>query len=385
MDFIHLEKLPSLEKRVLDRGENEMNRQSVISYAMAACLAVGLGLVATGLMAQQTDKNQVRPKQAEQMEYAIAIHGGAGSSPKRFSDAANEQRRSALEKALRIGTEILKSGGSSLEAVEKVVLFLENDPQFNAGKGAVFNAAGGHELDASIMDGKTLECGAVAGVWTVKNPITLARMVMTDTRHIILASNGAEEFATKMKVPRVETTYFDTPATLEAWKRVRAKMGDSGMLPGPTQILDEDTGSYLGTVGCVALDKAGNLAAATSTGGMTNKQFGRVGDSPIIGAGTFADNRTCAVSCTGIGEQFIRNAVAFNVSAQMRWRHATLDASVKDVLNNELKKGDGGIIAVGRDGSISMRFNTSGMSRAAADSSGRFEVLWAEKDNAKQP
>lgn len=360
-----------------------MKRQTVVCYGMAACLSVGL--LATGLMAQQTDEEPVRPRQAEKMEYAIAIHGGAGSSPKRFSDAANEQRRSALEKALRIGTEILKSGGSSLEAVEKVVLFLEDDPQFNAGKGAVFNAAGGHELDASIMDGETLQCGAVAGVWTVKNPISLARMVMTDTRHIILASNGAEEFATKMGVPRVETTYFDTPATLKAWKRVRAKMGDSGMLPGPAKILDEDTGSYLGTVGCVALDKAGNLAAATSTGGMTNKQFGRVGDSPIIGAGNFADNRTCAVSCTGIGEQFIRNAVAFNVSAQMRWRHSTLDESVEDVLNNELNQGDGGIIAVGRDGSISMRFNTSGMSRAAADSSGRFEVKWAEEEGTKHP
>ena len=347
------------------------------------CLAVGLAQITSAVGAQSTGDNQARPEQAEKMEYAIAIHGGAGSSPKRFSDEANEQRRMALEKALRIGTDILKSGGSSLEAVEKVVLFLEDDPQFNAGKGAVFNAAGGHELDASIMDGKTLECGAVAGVWTVKNPISLARMVMTDTRHIILASNGAEEFATKMKVPRVEPTYFDTPATRAAWKRVRAKMGDSGMLPGPPRILDEDTGSYMGTVGCVALDKDGNLAAATSTGGMTNKQFGRVGDSPIGGAGTFADNRTCAVSCTGIGVQFIRHAVAFNVSAQMRWRGFSVDQSVEDVLNNELNKGDGGIIAVGHDGSISMRFNSSGMSRAAADSSGRFEVLWADEDDAK--
>ena len=380
---MHLVIPQNLEGRILISSVNEekVEMRSISKRVGTICLAVGFALVARGLEARQTEDQSVQPKQ--QMEYAIAIHGGAGSNPKRFSDEANRQRRRSLEKALRIGTDILKSGGSSLEAVEKVVLFLEDDPQFNAGKGAVFNAAGGHELDASIMDGKTLECGAVAGVWTVKNPISLARMVMTDTRHIILASNGAEEFATKMKVPRVETTYFDTPATRAAWKRVRAKMGDNGMLPGPSRMLDEDTGSYHGTVGCVALDKEGNLAAATSTGGMTNKQFGRVGDSPIVGAGTFADNRTCAVSCTGIGEQFIRHAVGFNVSAQMRWRGFSVDQSVEDVLNNELNRGDGGIIAVGHDGSISMRFNTSGMSRAAADSSGRFEVLWGEENDSK--
>ena len=362
-----------------------MKRQTRMGNKWMVAFCALLSLVATNLVGQQSDQQQVRVEAEDRMEYAIAIHGGAGSNPKRFSDAANQQRRAALEKALQIGVDVLKSGGSSLKAVEKVVLFLEDDSQFNAGKGAVFNAAGGHELDASIMDGKTLQCGAVAGVWTVKNPISLARMVMTDTRHIILAGSGAEEFATKMKVPRVEVTYFDTPAKRAAWKRVRAKMGDSGMLPAPTKILNEDAGSYIGTVGCVALDKAGNLAAATSTGGMTNKQFGRVGDSPIIGAGTFADNNTCAVSCTGIGEQFIRHAVGFNVSAQMRYRNVTLDQSVDDVLNNQLNKGDGGIIAVGRDGSISMRYNTSGMSRAAADSSGRFEVLWGEEDGEKRP
>lgn len=346
--------------------------------------AVLLSLLSITALGQCDDPPQEASGQTKKLSYAIAIHGGAGSNPKRFSDAANERRRSSLEKALRIGTEILKSGGTSLEAVEKVVLFLEDDPQFNAGKGAVFNAASSHELDASIMDGETLECGAVAGVWTVRNPISLARMVMTETPHVLLAGAGAETFATKMKVPRVETSYFDTQSTLEAWKRVRAKMGDNGKLPEPTQILEVDTGSYLGTVGCVALDQAGNLAAATSTGGMTNKQYGRVGDSPIVGAGTFADNRSCAVSCTGIGEQFIRNAVAFNVSAQMRFRGSTLDQSVQDVLENELNPGDGGIIAVGHDGSISMRFNTSGMSRAAADSSGRFEVLWGNPAGSRK-
>ncbi|MCH2178665.1 MAG: isoaspartyl peptidase/L-asparaginase [Mariniblastus sp.] len=349
-------------------------------------LAIFLSLLTMAAAGQDGGATQKATPQPKKLTYAIAIHGGAGSNPKRFSDAANKRRRNSLEKALRIGTEILKSGGTSLEAVEQVVLFLEDDPQFNAGKGAVFNAASSHELDASIMDGKTLECGAVAGVWTVKNPISLARMVMTETPHVLLAGSGAEAFATKMNVPRVKTSYFDTQSTLEAWKRVRAKMGDNGKLGEPNQILEIATGSYLGTVGCVALDQTGNLAAATSTGGMTNKQFGRVGDSPIVGAGTFADNRSCAVSCTGIGEQFIRNAVAFNVSAQMRFRGSTLDQSVQNVLQNELKPGDGGIIAVGHDGSISMRFNTSGMSRAAADSSGRFEVLWGNpSDSNKLP
>lgn len=320
-----------------------------------------------------------------EIKYAIVIHGGAGSSPKQFTAEANARRSASMQKALEIGTEVLKSGGTSLDAVEKVVLFLENDPQFNAGVGAVYNAAGSHELDASIMDGSTKACGAVAGVTTVKNPISLARMVMTETRHVLLAGQGAEEFAKKMEVELVEPSHFDTPRSREKWerrqKRIEAQQNKEGndQPEQATKLLNEDVGSYQGTVGCVALDTHGNLAAATSTGGMTAKQFGRVGDSPIIGAGTYADNESCGVSCTGIGEQYIRNAIAFDVSARMRYKGETVDEAVQAILSDTLEPGDGGIIAISHDGEISMGFNTDGMARAAADSTGRFEVLWGDE------
>lgn len=313
--------------------------------------------------------------------YAIAIHGGAGSSPEMFSAEANQQRFDAMEAALKKGTEILAKGGSSLDAVETVVRFLEDDPQFNAGRGAVFNADSRHELDASIMDGSTLACGAVAGVTTIKNPISLARLVMTDTPHVLLSASGAEQFGKSKNVPQVENTWFDTPATLKRWKEIQEKQKPSeqaehSIKRKDLEIIDMDTGSYMGTVGCVALDSQGNLAAATSTGGMTNKRFGRVGDSPIIAAGTYANNNTCAVSCTGIGEEFIRHVVAYDVAARMKYKSSSLEDAVNDILEHELPKAAGGIIAVDKDGRISMEFSTRGMARAAADSTGRFEVLW---------
>lgn len=340
----------------------------------------GLFVLVSSFADGQISSKSVEEKQGNEakMKYAIAIHGGAGSSPKRFSDENNQKRHDAMKKALEIGTEILKTGGTSLDAVEKVVRFLEDDSQFNAGVGAVFNAAGSHELDASIMDGETSACGAVAGVTTAKNPISLARLVMTETRHVLLSGPGADAFAKQMKVDLVEPSHFDTPATLKKWNAMRAKVGETSWKKDTPKIYDMDTGSYMGTVGCVALDEHGNLAAATSTGGLTNKKFGRIGDSPIVGAGTFADNKTCAVSCTGIGEQFIRHAVAYDVAAQMKYRGYSVEKSVKDILDNRLNKGDGGIIAVAHDGSISMEFNTDGMARAAADSSGRFEVKWVD-------
>jgi beta-aspartyl-peptidase (threonine type) len=318
------------------------------------------------------------------LKYAIVIHGGAGSSPKRFSDEANAARKASMQKALEIGTEILKSGGSSLDAVEKVINFLEDDPQFNAGVGAVYNAEGSHELDASIMDGSQKACGAVAGVSTVKNPISLARKVMTETRHVLLAGQGAEQFAKEMQVELVEPSHFDTPRSHKRWderqKRMQELKKKVGALEALEQIkiVDEDVGSYQGTVGCVALDSNGNIAAATSTGGMTAKKFGRVGDSPIVGAGTYADNETCGVSCTGIGEQYIRNAIAYDVSARMKYKGQTVEEAVQAILTETLNAGDGGIIAISKDGEISMGFNTDGMARAAADSNGRFEVLWDE-------
>ena len=315
------------------------------------------------------------------MKYSIVIHGGAGPSPKNYNKAAIESRRNSMKQALEIGTDILKKGGDSLDAVEQVVRFLEDDPQFNAGVGAVYNAVGSHELDASIMDGRDLSCGAVAGVSTVKNPISLARMVKEKTRHVMFAGSGAEAFAKQMGVELVEPKHFDTDRTWQRYKEIRAKIGEQGSWQKDSglDLQDVDVGSYHGTVGCAALDSKGNLAAATSTGGMTNKEFGRVGDSPIVGAGTYADNETCAVSCTGTGEEYIRRAVAYDMAAQMRYLKTPIADSAKEILTNRLKKGDGGIIAVDKDGNITMQFNTDDMARAAADSSGRFEVLWGEK------
>lgn len=318
----------------------------------------------------------------EKNKYAIAIHGGAGSSAKNFSDQAVAQRKASLESALAKGTEILKSGGSALDAVEAVIVILENDPQFNAGKGAVFNAVGSHELDASIMSGKDKSCGAVAGVSHVKNPIQLARKVMTETRHVLLAGQGAEEFAKQQAVEWVEPSYFDTEPARKSWERFKARMKEKkvGDRTVPNLLSAEKEEWNIGTVGCVALDAQGNLAAGTSTGGMTYKKFGRVGDSPIVGAGTYADNETCAVSSTGTGEEYIRNAVAYDVSAQLKYRKVDLETAVNDNLQNRLKKGDGGLIAVDKDGNIAMGFNTGGMARAAADSNGRFEVIWGSEN-----
>lgn len=302
------------------------------------------------------------------LEYAIAIHGGAGSSSTNLSDLVKRSQRRALEEALKSGQEILQAGGSSLDAVEKVIRSLEDAPQFNAGKGAVFNSEGDHELDASIMDGKTRACGAVAGVTIAKNPISLARKVMTETEHVMLSGQGADAFAEELGVETVTNRYFSTDFRYRAWQRALHAESHSSSHTGANRI-------HFGTVGCVALDSSGNLAAGTSTGGLTNKKFGRIGDSPIVGAGTFADNQTCAVSCTGIGEQFIRNVVAYDVSAMMEYRAVTLEESVRTILTEKLKPGYGGIIAVANDGQIVMQFNTAGMARGAADSTGRFEVL----------
>ena len=270
----------------------------------------------------------------------------------------------ALAQAVEIGKSVLESGGTSLDAVERVVRYLEDDPKFNAGKGAVFNHEGGHELDASIMDGSTLECGAVASVRTVKNPVGLARLVMENSKHVLFAGDGAERFADVMDVARVDQKYFHTDRRYEQWRRA---------------IEDKRVDPEQGTGGAVALDRHGNLAAATSTGGLTNKTYGRVGDSPLVGAGTYADNATCAVSCTGTGEEFIRNYVAARVSAVMEYDGKTLQEAAEEVVHNVLKPGDGGVIAVGHNGDIAMVFNSRGMFRGAADSTGRFEVgIWDE-------
>ncbi len=301
------------------------------------------------------------------IEYAIAIHGGAGKAPS--SDQWRSSRVEILRQALKSGSDILKQGGASLNAVETVIRILEESPYFNAGKGAVFNQVGTHELDASIMDGRTRACGGVGGVRTIRHPISLARLVMTETKHVLLVTDGAESFADhigeKHNIERVDNGYFSTEQQRRKLRRVQSE----------SQAVDLDS---KGTVGCVALDRHGNLAAGTSTGGLTNKRFGRIGDSPIVGAGTFADNKTCAVSCTGIGEDFIRNAVAFDVSARMLYRGDTVKTAVHSILKDTNQTVRGGIIAVGHNGEITMQFNTEGMARAAADSDGRFEIQVAD-------
>ncbi len=303
------------------------------------------------------------------VKWAIALHGGALDEV----DKIPAERKAAMEKslagALRKGQEVLEKGGTSLDAVEQVVRILEDDPLFNAGKGAVYNAAGGHELDASIMDGKTKACGAVAGMSTVRNPISLARKVMTQTRHVLLIGAGAEQFATEMKVERVANDWFDTDEQFQKWQQRKAAEAKKAAGPPPAE--------KKGTVGCVALDQHGNLAAATSTGGLTNKRFGRIGDSPIIGAGTYADNRTCAVSCTGTGEEFIRHGVSHDVHARVLYKGQSLADATNDIMKSVLQPEDGGLVSVGADGTLVAAFNTDGLSRGMADSSGRFEVKLA--------
>ncbi|MEM1067747.1 MAG: isoaspartyl peptidase/L-asparaginase [Planctomycetota bacterium] len=283
--------------------------------------------------------------------WAIVIHGGAGD-PTNWDDAKRETRLKGLDRALRAGADMLAKGATALDTVETVVGILEDDPAFNAGRGAVVTNEGNAELDASIMDGKTRSCGAIAGVTTVKNPIQLARKVMTETKHVLLAGDGAEEFAVDQGVERVDPDYFLSS----------------------THVGANPDGLYLGTVGCVVLDQNGDLAAGTSTGGTPKKLPGRIGDSPIIGAGTYAANDTCAVSGTGVGEEYIRHSVAFDIAAQMRYAGRSIDEAVTNVMTKTLRPNVGGLIAVSRTGEIVMQHNTPGMSSGAADSNGRFET-----------
>ncbi len=296
---------------------------------------------------------------ADKPRTALVIHGGAGVIECSALGAQDEREiRAALDRALDAGNAVLASGGSALDAVEAAVVAMEESPQFNAGKGAVFNAEGRHELDASIMDGSTRRAGAIAGVTTVRNPVRLARAVMEHSPHVMLAGVGAEKFADgRPEIERVPNEWFDTERRRRQLDAARAKERAGAALV--------EKGKYFGTVGAVALDAQGNIAAATSTGGMTNKRWGRVGDSPVIGAGTWADDR-CGVSGTGWGEFYIRNAVAHDICARVAYRGDALAAAADEVVNRIVPAagGDGGAIALDRDGNIAMPFNTSGMYRA---------------------
>ncbi len=300
----------------------------------------------------------------------LVIHGGAGNIRKEHLSAEEEvQYREKLQKALETGYAILEEGGSSLDAVEAAIRTLEDSPLFNAGKGAVYTHEEKNEMDASIMDGRTKQAGAVAGVTTIRNPVSGARKVLEASEHVMLSGEGADAFAEEQGVETVEPSYFGTERRLEHLRKIQKK--DKSQLDHDAEEGGDgaviDPGQKFGTVGAVALDKEGNLAAATSTGGMTNKKYGRIGDSPIIGAGTYADNNTCAVSCTGHGEYFIRNVVAYDVSALMTYQGMSLSEATDTVIQQKLKDlgGSGGLIAVDKDGRISVTFNTAGMFRGS--------------------
>lgn len=313
----------------------------------------------------------VSAQERSSKRYSLAIHGGAGIEPDKLNAAEKLAYEEALKRALFTGRDLLAKGGTALDAVEQTIRVLEDEPLFNAGRGAVFNNVGKHELDAAIADGRTHNGGAVAGVSTVKNPISLARLVMTDTNHVLLIGDGAEKFADEMKgnpsIARVPNTYFSTEHRRAEWKAAIEKEKQTN----PTKA------SGKGTVGCVALDSDGNLAAGTSTGGLTNKKWGRVGSVPILGAGTFADNETLAISGTGIGEHFIRNSVGFHLHALMKYRSMSLAAAVEEMTDRILEPDTAGIIAIDSKGQITMRCNTPGMSRASTNSEGSTQVLLA--------
>jgi beta-aspartyl-peptidase (threonine type) len=304
---------------------------------------------------------------------ALAVHGGAGTIDRdKMTPAKEKEYRTGLNRALRSGYEILQRGGSSLDAVESAVRTLEDDPHFNAGKGAVFTSAGENELDAAIMDGKTLKAGAVASVRRVKNPISLARLVMEKSPHVMLDCAGAEAFAREQGVELVDPKYFFTQERWDALKRLQETAKKGGRTDQQKIIFDHDRH---GTVGAVALDAAGNLAAATSTGGMTNKRPGRIGDSPVVGAGTYANNATCAVSGTGDGEFFIRAVLGHEVSALMQYGGKTLESAAAGALKSVAELGGtGGLIAMDDSGNVAMPFNTEGMYRGRVDSSGKLII-----------
>ena len=297
-------------------------------------------------------------EKAEQ-PYGLGIHGGAGTITREYMSTEKEAEYiSKLTAALKTGYAILEIGGSSIDAVEATIKVMEDSPLFNAGKGAVFTGAGTNELDASIMDGATLQAGAVAGVKTVKNPISAARKVMEETWHVLLAGEGADAFAKEQGLDIVDNSYFHTEHRFKSLIQAKEKEIEKH-----------------GTVGCVALDKKGNLAAGTSTGGLTNKRWGRVGDSPIIGAGTYASNETCAVSGTGQGEYFIRGSVAYDIAAQMNYEKKSVQAAAQAAIDKLTERGGtGGVIVMDSKGNIAVPFNTEGMYRGFYLNNGELTV-----------
>lgn len=311
-------------------------------------------------------------------KFGIVIHGGAGTILKSAMTKEMEAEYHALlAKACDTAYIILSEGGNAVQAVAAAIRIMEDSPLFNAGKGSVFTHNGKNEMDASVMDGSNLKAGAVAGVTRIKNPIYAAIAVKDNSPHVLLVGKGAEEFAKEQKMELVDESYFFDEKRWKQWEKLKETekikldhSDEKGAIPEQESPFKDEK---FGTVGAVALDKQGNLAAGTSTGGMTNKRFGRVGDTPIIGAGTYADNATCAVSCTGHGEYFMRNVVAYDVAALMKYKNFTLQQACEEVVMNKLKTqgGEGGLVALDAQGNISLVFNTPGMYRACKFSDNR--------------
>ena len=307
---------------------------------------------------------------SEESPLAIAIHGGAGTIDKaKFSPEQEKAYRAKLSEAVEAGYSVLEKGGESLDAVTAAITVLEQSEFFNAGRGAVYTYDGGHELDASIMDGRNRQAGAVAGVKHVESPIKLARLVMDNSVHVMLSGQGAEEFAKEQGIELIENNIFDTKHRYDALLKAKDKLDKAKATTKSYQAAHNalPDNFKMGTVGAVALDKNGNLAAGTSTGGMTAKRYGRVGDAPVIGAGTFAENESCAVSATGHGEYFIRYNVASDICARVKYQGSTIAQAGDEVINKVLKpiSGTGGVIIIDTQGNISLPFNTSGMYRAS--------------------
>ncbi|MBU6172347.1 MAG: isoaspartyl peptidase/L-asparaginase [Planctomycetes bacterium] len=321
---------------------------------------------------------------SSQAKWSIAIHGGAGGDPSKLTPEITKAKMDGLRAALMKGKELLQKGTTAIDVVQAVVEVLEDDPNFNAGRGGVFNSIGQVSMDASMMDGRDLSCGAVANVTEVRNPIRLARAVRDKTPHVLLTGSAADAFAKEVGIPLEPPEYFKTPEQQENWEKWKARQAKKGNSTSRNDYEQaEDRLFYLSTVGCVVRDTSGNLAAATSTGGLLGKKYGRVGDSPIIGAGTYAKNKTCAVSCTGEGELFIKHHVSSAISTRMELLGESLAVAAKHEIEKTLPVDSGGIIAVDLHGNIELQFNTPMMARGRASSDGLFQIGLVELQDLK--
>ncbi|HYH87437.1 MAG TPA: isoaspartyl peptidase/L-asparaginase [Pyrinomonadaceae bacterium] len=355
----------------------DKSRRKFLGSAGAAALASCLPAEAHNSLVEKKSRDSKIQKTPALRPFGFVLHGGAGTIERsRMTPEREKAYKEKLTEALLAGFDVLKKGGGCLDAVVSAITLLEDSPLFNAGKGAVFTSAGTNELDSSIMEGKTLKAGSVAGLKRIKNPILLARLVMEQSPHVMMVGDGAEDFAVQKGVELVDPKYFFTE---ERWQQLQQRKEAEKNPPPKKSRLERDRLPFVdnkfGTVGAVCLDREGNLAAGTSTGGTTNKRFGRVGDSPIIGAGTYASNETCAVSCTGDGEFFIRSVVAHDISAMMQYGGKSVEQAAAAALEKARKiGGTGGLIAIDRGGNFAMPFNTSGMYRGWIGPEGQAQV-----------